>query len=82
MGDLKGAFTITKENGKYMGSISDESGQQTNMGNLQIQDGQLTTQYSAGGYDVDMKGAFDNAAFSGTINVAGFDLGVSASKQE
>ena len=81
MGDLKGAFTITKEGNKYIGSISDENGQSTPMGNLMIQDGTLTSEYSAGGYDVDMKGMFENAGFTGKITVAGFDLDVTASKQ-
>ncbi len=78
MGDLKGTFTITKEGGKYTGTIADESGQTTTLNNLMIEDGKLSTNYSAGGYDIDMKGDFDNTTFSGTINVAGFDLNVSA----
>ena len=65
-----------------MGTIRDENGQSTPMGNLNIEAGNLSSEYSAGGYDVDMNGFFDKSSFSGKINVAGFDLGVSASKQE
>jgi len=81
MGDLKGTFTISKEGNKYVGAIADESGQSTPMGDLMIQDGKLSTQYSANGYDINMNGTFEKADFSGKINVAGFDLDVSASKQ-
>ena len=80
-GDMNGNFIISKADDQYTGTMNSAQGT-IDLENVTVVDKVLKCNFDYMGYDVEMTGTFEGAAFSGNVSVDYNAFDMTATKRE
>ena len=78
-GNLDVVMTIEKSEDGYEGSLSSDMGS-VDIQDLKIEDGQLTGWFDMQGYELSVKGTFEDTKFTGMTSIDTYEIPMNATK--